>query len=124
MELESRAGQGSCQCGADFSFRVVIGIAKFAAGPFHRRRAVRLPASMAASVAGPERRNKMNAMIPKASELGPDVEFFNVHGVPVAVDDVEAFRYDSDPPAMFDLVSVMNEGVETSRAEFMALLPS
>lgn len=64
----------------------------------------------------------MNASIPKPYELSTEARFYNVNGTPVAVDDVEAFRYDG-APAMFDLTSVMSEGIEISLEEFVRLLP-
>ena len=78
---------------------------------------------MAASVAGPERRNKMNKYN-SPSDLSGDAEYFTVDGVPVAVDDLDAIRFDTKPPSPFDITSVMSNGVEIDRAAFMALLPS
>ncbi|MCU0785660.1 MAG: hypothetical protein MUF81_16770 [Verrucomicrobia bacterium] len=56
------------------------------------------------------------------NDLGPAAEFFDVDGIPVAVDDVEAIAFDTKPPRMFDLVSVMNNGVEIDRAKFLSMV--
>jgi len=61
--------------------------------------------------------------IPKATELGDNVEFYTVNDVPVAlVDDVEPFRYDVNPPEPFRYESVFNEGVQITREEFMKMV--
>lgn len=66
---------------------------------------------------------KMNPGIPAASQLGDDVEFYNVNGVPVAlVESIEAFAYDTNPGRPFRYESVFNEGVEITREQFMQMV--
>jgi hypothetical protein len=65
----------------------------------------------------------MENTIPSTSELGENVEFYNVNDVPVAlVDEVEPFRYDVNPPEPFNYESVFNEGISITREEFMRMV--
>jgi hypothetical protein len=65
----------------------------------------------------------MENNIPSAIELGDNVEFYDVNGVPVAlVDSVEAFAYDTKPARPFQYESVFNEGVQITREEFMRMV--
>jgi hypothetical protein len=65
----------------------------------------------------------MKNSIPAASELGDNVEFYNVNDVPVAlVDWVEPFAYDTNPPRVFSYSGVFNEGIQITREEFMRMV--
>ena len=65
----------------------------------------------------------MNDDFPKPDNLGPDVKFFDVNGVPVALlDEVEPINFGLPQPEIFDWSSLANEGVEITREKFLAMV--
>jgi len=75
-------------------------------------------------VSATTKRDDNGCGIPAVADLGTDdVEFFDVQGIPVAaVDAIEDFAYDTDPPRVFGFDTVMSEGVPISREQFLQLV--
>ena len=63
--------------------------------------------------------------LPKtAADLPDDARYFNVNDVPVAVFNYNTLAFDARPARWFRYTSVLSEGVEITKEQFLKLIPS